>query len=816
MARTATIQTNFTGGEQTPELRGRVDVNKYYNAVSELYNYVVKTHGGAKRRDGMRFAHEVKTSSKLARLIPFIFSRNQSYALEFGNRTMRVNKDNGIVEVSPGTPYEITTPYADTDLALIRYTGYGDTRFLFHPSFPTQRLTRRGHADWRIVPAPFVVQPCDEQGYKPNTTLTLSAITGTGVTATAGAASYEDADVGREIISGDGRAIIVGFTSTTIVTVDIVDDFASVGPIASGSWAVTLSPVTGITPSAVGVGETITLTADVAAWQDNAQVSMVGMYVLLNDGLVEITGITSDLIADGVVRSELSTTSKASGGAWTLEQKVWTAANGYPRCGTLYEQRLYAAGTENYPVTVWGSKVGEFLNFGKGANDNDSVQFDVVAHETNAIEHLASAADLLPLTYGGEFRMSGGNDNPITPTNIRSKSQSAWGCYTVNPVRVGNDVIYVNRYGKKLRSMAYQFANDRYNSPNIILLSEHLTSTYDPQNPSAEVVDAPIVDLAYQQDPDSRLWAPRSDGIFLACAYDPEQEVVGWSRCQTLGYVESVCVIPFNGGDRVWMLARRTIGGVSKRYVEYMDSTLDTDSALTGAVDSHAVTVAAWSANTATITVAAHGRASGDRVKLEGFAPDAWNVTRTMTVLDANRFSVSMPVTELLPDGPGIVTTLGVARFGEVLWDGYDHLIGETIDVVGDMARLNDKVVNVSGEITTERPVFDIEAGLHFTSRMTMLPIESQAFGTAQGRLGAVYEIVVRMRRTRGLQVAGKEVAFTQHGTAVLDSSAPPFTGDKKLENNGYDETTGVFTIVQPYPLPSEILAVIRKVNLEQ
>lgn len=60
-----------------------------------------------------------------------------------------------------------------------------------------------------------------QMGVRPATTLTLSALSGATVTATAGAAAFASTDVGRWIHTADkGRGKIVGYTSATVVTVD--------------------------------------------------------------------------------------------------------------------------------------------------------------------------------------------------------------------------------------------------------------------------------------------------------------------------------------------------------------------------------------------------------------------------------------------------------------------------------------------------------------------------------------------------------------------------------------------------------------------
>ena len=82
-------------------------------------------------------------------------------------------------------------------------------------------------------------------------TLTLSAVTGTAVTATAGSASFVATDVDKYIfikhLSGNetGVARITGYTSPTIVTVNVLQAFHSVNLLTSG-WYLLSSMVRGL------------------------------------------------------------------------------------------------------------------------------------------------------------------------------------------------------------------------------------------------------------------------------------------------------------------------------------------------------------------------------------------------------------------------------------------------------------------------------------------------------------------------------------------------------------------------------------------
>ncbi len=88
MPRVAPVFTTFNAGEWSPELHGRIDLAKYPNACRTLQNMIPLPQGAATRRPGTRFVAETKNSGP-ARLIPFRFSSEQSYAIEAGDQYLR-------------------------------------------------------------------------------------------------------------------------------------------------------------------------------------------------------------------------------------------------------------------------------------------------------------------------------------------------------------------------------------------------------------------------------------------------------------------------------------------------------------------------------------------------------------------------------------------------------------------------------------------------------------------------------------------------------------------------------------------------------
>lgn len=119
------IQTSFGAGEVSRSLFGRVDLNKYKAGAAKLHNFFVDYRGGAANRPGLAYVGRCKDSTTDVKLIPFQFSTEQAYMLEFGNLYMRVIVDGGYVTEANTTITGITqaNPGVVTDVAHGYSTG---------------------------------------------------------------------------------------------------------------------------------------------------------------------------------------------------------------------------------------------------------------------------------------------------------------------------------------------------------------------------------------------------------------------------------------------------------------------------------------------------------------------------------------------------------------------------------------------------------------------------------------------------------------------------------------------------------------------
>lgn len=90
-------QRTFSRGEIAPKLNSRVDLAAYFASLSTAKNAYVPRSGGIINRPGTEWVGEVFDSTKTVRLIPFVFSADDAYTLEFGNLYMRVIRDGAYV-----------------------------------------------------------------------------------------------------------------------------------------------------------------------------------------------------------------------------------------------------------------------------------------------------------------------------------------------------------------------------------------------------------------------------------------------------------------------------------------------------------------------------------------------------------------------------------------------------------------------------------------------------------------------------------------------------------------------------------------------
>ena len=852
------IQTNFTAGELSPRLVGRTDLAKYANGLAEQQNFLTQKHGGLMRRSGCRFVAEVKDSSKATRLIDFTFSVNQTYAIELGDLYMRFYRNKGrlqhgflhtvtggtwtssvatitvtpnlvdiavgdeisvrnivssgtnttdryngvfivtaipainqisyaltvdpgswvsggtVVETTGTIPTEIVSPYAQADLALVKLIQSADVMWLTHPKYQPRTLRRLAGADsdsdvWRI--AAFDTRDGPYMGINSVAAATISM-----TSAAAGAMSTVSASVAAKAEINGGR----GFEATDVgrlMTWRIVDTW---------SWG-TITTVTH-PRSAIVTMKTATAAASTDVWRMGS----------------------------------------------------WSTTTGFPRCATLHKSRLWFAATNTEPQTHWGSGVGVFDSYEdftrQGTTEGDvlddhAIFYTIDDDRVNTIFWLASEARGLAIfTNGGGF-IGAATDpfDPITPLTYTVSRQITDGvAEQASPQQASAVILFVKSGERKLLEFVFRFEADRYVAPDLTLLSEHISI-------------GGIKETAFQSEPDNVVWAVRQDGTLLGLTYERPEDVVGWHRHVVGGtlagearpLVESITVIRDGADDLLWLIAKRTINGATKRYVEFMEPLFPDDAPMEDAfyVDSGLTLFSSVAISNATkttpvvvTTAISHPFSNGQRIRVRDVKGMTQINDKSFLIADVTATTFKLKTLEGADvDGTGYGTYIssGTAAAEVTLILGLSHLAGETVAILANGAQEANKVVSGGGGITLDVPASLVHVGLPFKSRGRTMPIVPKASFETRGATMRPNKSLVFLNRSAGGRLGSHTDEYEKLDSMTLrqpetpmGSGPPIFTGSLRMPVPGRSADHVSIVVETEDPLPLNVLSLITKLEV--
>lgn len=512
-------QVNFSRGEIGPHLYGRFDVDAWQSGLKKARNVFVLKYGGVTKRPGMEFVAEVIDAAHDNRLIPFQFSLTQAYALEFGHLYMSPCADGGRVLDGP-VPYQCATPYTGTELAEVDYDQTTDTVYLAHLSHAPSKLLRHTNTNWEVVSLTF----------------------------------------GPSISAPAGLAVTANTPNT-----DAPNSGAAYFPLNQSYVVTAVNDDNGQESRASGVQTvnndlTLKRNYNALSWSAVTGATRYNVYKAEQFQFYGYIGTTEDLqFTDNNIGPALD---KAPPQAFN----PFPGAGDYPSSVTLFQQRLFWGRTTNVPHGGWGSRTGvsqlENMDRSRPLRADDSLSFAVMGAKVGALNHFAPTTSLIALTSDAIFNIDGdGQGGAITANSAPSvRRQSGRSASRLKPIVIDNVIFYTPATGSAVRTIGYDFAIDGYKSNDVSIFSPHFLERMS------------IVSWCYVQEPHSLIWAARSDGALLCFTWEQEQNVWGWTLCETDGLVKSVCSIFENGEDRVYLIVERVIAGVTKRFVERMAS----------------------------------------------------------------------------------------------------------------------------------------------------------------------------------------------------------------------------------------------------
>lgn len=545
MTRTSPPQVAFSSGELDPLLHRRFDYVKYQTGLAVCRGFLPLAQGGFTRMPGTWHQGETKGNLE-GRLIPFTFAANDSVVLEFTNLKMRVWRYGQLV-MSGASPYELTTPY---DLAAVRRLNFvqsADVIRIVDGQLPMQRLARFALDNWTIGPETFNAGPFRIQNLNKSRKIQASADSGT-VTLTATWDFFTDAHVGSLLkLQPSDNTEVALWTSNTNPAVGALRRF-------DGKTYELIS-----THATNGIGE-------------NPPRHFEGDVRVDNDGPV-IWRFRSDDI--GVVRilSRISATQATAqvlralprgcvtDPTYRWSEGAWSEIYGYPSSIEIYDQRLAAAGTETDPRMIWFSAIGRFTDFMESGLADEGFAYTIAGDSTvNSILNLRRGKTGLHIFALGEeySTRSDSRDQAIGPKTAFFTHNGSEGASGARPITVDGNPVFISRDGRRVVEIAYSFQDDANLTRQLSLPAQHLGN------------DA-FQEIAWQNSPMKIAWLRQASGQLAAMIYNKAEEVLGWCTLPLAGgSVESLAVTPDATGtrDAVTMIVRRTVNGITKRYVE--------------------------------------------------------------------------------------------------------------------------------------------------------------------------------------------------------------------------------------------------------
>lgn len=817
MAKASPAIVSFNSGEFSPLLAARSDL-KYYNAACKrLLNAVPTVQGPVQNRSGTVFAAEVKDSADRTWLRRFVFNEDQAYILEFGDQYIRFYTDHGVIESSPGVPYEIATVFTAASLTSnglfnLRFVQSGDVLYITsNGQFPTQKLTRLTATTFSITELKTTGGPFKDIDPDQTITVYASAATGVGITLTASAALFSASHVGMRMFIEQNKT-------------DDIKQWEPGKSVALGAirrsdgknYKALNAATTGSIKPVHSYGARYDGDAGVQwEFQDPGY------------GWVEITAFTDATHVTATVISKIPDEAVGSGNAsnrWAFD--LFSSIDGYPDNITIFRERLVLSRGLKLAMSV----VSDFENFNKyddgGLITADmAIQSDITSSESNGITWMAPmSAALLVGTSGEEYAV-----DELTPSeafgpgNVKSNRQSSFGSRFIEQAIVGSGVIFVQKSGRKLRDMVLaESVEERWTSANLNVLSNHITKSG-------------LVQLAYQQEPHSVVWCLKNDGTIAGFTIDREQDVRGWHPHKiggsfgpgAYGVVESIETIPTPEGDELWMIVKRTINGSTVRYVEYMSGFFESgsnkadalfvDSGLTlnnvvnttltpgTGADVNGSTGVVFTAGGATFSsgdIGRHIHFDYEEISIDDAIVYKLAIAEITWYTDATH--VICTVLSPWPD-LSVIAANGW-RMTVTTISGLDHLEGETVSILGDGAVYPQAVVS-SGSITVDEPLSIAHVGLPYKSVIRPMPIEAGAAdGTSQGKTKRISRAVLRLDSTAGIEYGPDEITFDpmllRDAEADMDAGPELFTGNVVVSwPEGYSDEQSI-TIIQRNPLP--------------
>lgn len=737
--------------------------------------------------------------------------------------------------------YSIATPYASDELDQLVFDQFRDEVYITHVNHDPRKLIRAGATSWSLNIADF-------SGYTEfplNTNATAASGTSGAIYAVA-PVNYDDQEGQVGFLFALNNAVNITSTPGQVeVTWDKLDgakyyriyrslylysstaltraqDLGYIGKSYGTAFIdtnitsdFTQTPRVVNNPFADGAVLEIEITAGGSGWGvHNTTVSISdgsdfrGFPIVSRTGA--ITGVRIMNPGTGYLDTSTVTFSGSGSGA-TATVRVSPSSGNNPRCTAIFQSRRAFAGTTNLPTSLFLTRPGlyEDLNVSDLGADDDSIEVALAMPQLTPIKSMIqSPIGLFLFGDNNVYQVRASNDGVVTVSTIVAEPRTSIGANDVNPLRIGDNVIYVRNESLGVNALRPSDAAYSYSIFDVGLYSSHY---FEPDNP--------ILAWTYQESTARTVWAVRQDGTLLSLAYIPEQNVYAWSDHYTRGEVKAVAAVREGVYDYVYLVVRRPRGNGFINTVERMEIVnIKTpedlpamDSSLATTLPTVAETLSiTMSGDTATMVAGAAVFSAGDVGKHIRAAGGLFEITTYTSSTEVEAFAIlapskKIPGSDLIPVQEADSWSLA-SRVSTV--SGLWHLEGETVQIVGDGSVFPEQVV-AGGAVSLPPGALAsrITVGLRYDATLQTLPLISGE-GLVQDEHTNIDSIGLRLYKARGLSAkvtGGNEYPLKERTSENYGEPTRLQEGVKLVTlRGGWDYNSSV-TVIKNQPLHASV-----------
>jgi hypothetical protein len=823
MANVPVIRLNK--GKMTPLIDARSDVEAYAGGCRELQNFIPRIYGPVERRPGTKFIANCEDNNIKSHMVPFIFSSEIAYDIEFSDKIINVYFDGTLIEGN------IATPYLEADLFQLQFNQSADVMWIVHPDYAPRKLSRVSVSDFSLDKISFENGPFIKRNDLENND---------GVT-----------------IKATGYTIATATAATNTITITTTTDISSQFPVNHRFY------ITGSTGN------------------DNAYTVLSSsflsptMTIVANENIPDNTNDGEIMVDDATVTLTASSATFLSGHVGALfkltHKRAKVITKGSTATTGIMGDPIDVKGSWTFTTTGnWGMTVEiqrnedgtnwetfrsytSVLTDGQGSRNiqkSDVEEADGVQYRINVI-----SVDGIPGTLIADLTVSDSTQSSIFKITSFSSTTSVSATAIVAAPENGTTVRWAEGSWSDVRGWptTIAFFEERaiYGFTNKDQQTIWLSGTDAFEDFDAGINDADSFARTVPTSNKGR-WISSLDALAVGMSGDEwlvrssnlDQPLIpnitgsttkrqtkhGSTNIQALAVNEAIIFVDsvarkireytfsdpkqkFVSPDLTALAENITSGGITSMAVQ-----VNPDSIVWFTIaDSPYLISMTYEREQNVVAFAEHPLGGDGIAESISITPSTAEDVITLSVKRIINGAVVRTIEQMQPRkwsgtdyyyvDAGVIDTSGSTTI-----TGLDHLEGKTVQVLVDGAKQCDKTV-LSGQVTIDKAGTRVVVGL--SSEYRVSPMRLDRDGSTYGTITKISEVVVSFFETLNAEYGDGTRQYDIDWRTIEDYGSPPelFTGDKTLTFDGGFTTDSPLTISGSDPFPCTVRALIPKID---